>query len=84
LKKRLQLPAAVRRQLVSDMQSYFLEERDEEIGDLAASLLLDFMIARLGPVIYNRGIADCAAWLQDSVDDLYSLQLPADLEDSKF
>ena len=38
------------------LQAYFAEERDEEIGDLAAKLLYDFVAKELGPLFYNRGL----------------------------
>lgn len=31
---------------------------DEEIGDLQADLLLDYVLGEIGPTVYNRAIAD--------------------------
>lgn len=42
----------------------------EPIGDLPASLLLNFFIEEIGPLIYNRAIADAQARLQQRVLDL--------------
>ena len=42
----------------------------EPIGDLAAGLLLNFMLEEIGPVIYNRAISDAQTRLQIRLSDL--------------
>jgi uncharacterized protein (DUF2164 family) len=70
----IHLREAQKAELVTKLQAYFLRERDEELGQLAAMLLLDFITAELGPAYYNAGIADATAWLQERSDDLLALQ----------
>ena len=43
------------------IQGYFREERGEELGDLAAGMLLDLFVAELGPLLYNQGVRDARA-----------------------
>lgn len=66
--------------LVRRVQEYFLDERGEEIGDLAAEFLLDYMIQELGPVIYNQAIQDAVKLVGEKMvsleDDLHSLEKP--------
>jgi uncharacterized protein (DUF2164 family) len=38
------------------LQEYFAAERDEELGDLAVTLLLDFIAEEIGPFFYNQGL----------------------------
>lgn len=59
---------------IKELQTYFLTEREEEIGNLAAEFLLDFILAKIGPVVYNQAIDDARALLLKQVDELYSLQ----------
>ena len=47
-----------REQVLVKLKSYFLDERDEEIGDLATGFLLDFITKEIGPFFYNCGIKD--------------------------
>ncbi|MBP1993029.1 DUF2164 domain-containing protein [Paenibacillus eucommiae] len=54
----IKIPKEDKENLVKRLQNYFYEERSEEIGDLAAEFLLDFMIKEMGPVIYNQAIDD--------------------------
>ena len=56
--------------LVSSIQAYFLDERGEDIGDLQASLILDFILQEVGPSIYNQAIKDAQAHMQRVVADL--------------
>lgn len=40
---------------------------DEEIGNLAAGALLDFFLKEIGPLVYNKAVADAQARLQARV-----------------
>ncbi|RDI43186.1 DUF2164 domain-containing protein [Falsibacillus pallidus] len=44
--------------LLGKIQTYFYQDRGEEIGDLAAENLYHFFLNELGPSIYNQGIED--------------------------
>ncbi len=35
--------------IISEIKNYFLKERDEEMGDLAAGLVLDFIMEKTAP-----------------------------------
>lgn len=54
---------------------YFSRERDEDLGDLASQLVLDFFIEELSPYIYNQGIEDAHLYIRDKVEDLFALQI---------
>ncbi len=60
--------------MVLAIKDYFLKEREEKIGDLAAGLILDFIIAELAPEFYNQGVQDSCKFMQDKVEDLLSIQ----------
>lgn len=55
--------------------NYFSEERDEDLGELASQLLLDFFIEELAPYAYNKGIEDAYVYMKDKADDLFALQI---------
>ncbi len=63
-----------RKNAVRDIQIYFQNERDEEIGNLPAELLLDFFLDKIGPVIYNKAIEDAHQLLVQKAEELFSLQ----------
>ena len=47
-----------RQQAQRRLQEYFSSERGEELGDLAATLLYDFVAEEIGPFFYNKGLED--------------------------
>jgi len=66
----ISLPDETKRDILSAIKQYFLEERDEEVGDLQASFLLDFVLKEIGPSIYNQAIKDAQARLSEAVSEL--------------
>lgn len=64
------LPDPTRQALVDAIKHYFRTERDEEIGDLQAGFLLDFVLETVGPSVYNQALRDAQARLQTAVADL--------------
>ena len=63
-----------------ELRGYSDRERGEQFGELAATLLLDFLVKRLGPMFYNCGVADAQLALRNAADsldaDLEATQLP--------
>ena len=43
---------------------------DDEIGDLKAGLVMDFLLEEVGPCIYNRAIGDAQAYMQEKIVDI--------------
>lgn len=64
------LPEETTREVIASIKGYFLDERDEEIGDLQAAFILEFVLKEIGPSIYNQAIRDAQASLQRAVGDL--------------
>jgi len=60
--------------MVSEIKNYFSKEREEEIGDLAAGLILDFIVEKIAPDFYNQGIFDAHQYMKDAAEDLFALQ----------
>lgn len=60
--------------MIEEIKKYFLNERDEDLGDLASSLILDFFLEKLGPEIYNQGIQDAKRYMEERVMDMLELE----------
>jgi len=60
--------------MVSEIKNYFLKEREEEIGDLPAGMILDFILEKIAPEFYNQGVYDSHKYMGDAVEDLLSIQ----------
>jgi uncharacterized protein (DUF2164 family) len=59
-----------KKQAIASIQRYFREEWDQDVGDLKADLLLDYILREIGPSIYNGAIGDAQAYLRDRLADL--------------
>lgn len=66
----IELPKQVRAEAIASIRKYFEENLDEPLGELPAGLLLNFFVEEIGPVIYNRAIAEAQERLQQRVADL--------------
>ncbi len=57
--------------VLARLRDHLREERGEEVGDLAAVLLYDFIASDIAPFFYNEGIASAQQVLRragDAVD----------------
>jgi uncharacterized protein (DUF2164 family) len=57
-------------QLLASIKRYFAESLEQDIGDLKARLMLDYCLQEIGPVVYNKAIADAQAYFHDRTADL--------------
>jgi uncharacterized protein (DUF2164 family) len=67
---RIKLSKERRAGLIQAIRRYFQDHLDEDIGELKASLLLDFLVKELGTPVYNQAIRDAHAFVQDKLLDL--------------
>ena len=75
----IQLPEEARATALKSVQSFFLHERGEEIGSVAADAVLEFMVEEIGPTMYNEGVRDAQERLQARL-----LDLDAELHEEEF
>ena len=66
----VELPKEATEKMLASIRRYFAEQREEEIGELQAKLLLDFVMQEIAPSIYNAAITDAQTYLRDRVADL--------------
>ncbi len=57
-----------RRAMVRELQGWLLKERDEDVGELAAGFILDFVLDLAGPDLYNAALADAAKAFREHAD----------------
>lgn len=56
-----------RKDAIESIVRYFQENMEEKIGNVAADGLLRFFLEELGPVVYNKAVADVQDRLQARV-----------------
>ena len=61
-----------RKLALTSLRRYCVDELELEIpeGDLRVHALLDYVLAEIGPTIYNGAVADAQTYLRDRVADL--------------
>ncbi len=69
----IELSQERRETMISEIKNYFSQEREEVIGDLAAGFLLDFILEKLAPEIYNQGVYDSYKYLEEAAEDLLAI-----------
>jgi uncharacterized protein (DUF2164 family) len=67
---RIHLSDERRLRLVRSIQTWFDEEFDEPLSEFRTETLLDFFIRELGPPVYNQGVRDACAYLQEKLGDI--------------
>ena len=66
-----------KRNMMKDIESFWLDEFDEKTGLIKQQAIFDFFMEQCAPGIYNRALDDAKAWCKRSVEnmenDYYSL-----------
>ena len=76
----IELSKEARQEALASLQRYFQENLEQEIGNLAAGALLNFILEEVGPSIYNKGVADAQEHLQARVSELDSEVFEAEFQ----
>ena len=67
---KIELRQEKRKDAIASLQRYFEENLPEPLGEMPASLLLNYILEEIGPAIYNQAIRDAQTRLQQRVSDL--------------
>ena len=59
-----------KKQSIASIQRYFREELEQDIGDLKATMFVEFILKEIAPTVYNQAIADAQAYISDRASDL--------------
>lgn len=66
--------------IVGEIQDYFRDELDQQIGPIPSEMLMMFFVEKMGAYFYNRGIYDAQALVRERMDnltdDLFGLEQP--------
>ena len=73
-KDKIKLTKEKREDMISSIKTYFLKERNEELGDLGSGFILDFVIEKLAPEFYNQGVYDSYKFMGERMEDMLSIQ----------
>ena len=66
----IEISKEARQQAIASIERYFQQNMDERIGNIAAGALLGFFLEELGPIVYNRAVADVQERLAQRISEL--------------
>jgi uncharacterized protein (DUF2164 family) len=66
----IEISKDARKEAVASIERYFRENMEEQIGNVAAGALLGFFLEELGPIVYNKAVADVQERLQSRIAEL--------------
>lgn len=59
-----------RQRLVEQIQAFHRERFDEELSPFRAAEILEFVLAAVGPQVYNQAVQDARKYMQQKLEDL--------------
>jgi uncharacterized protein (DUF2164 family) len=63
----IEISKEARKELIASIERYFQENMEEKIGSITAGALLGYFLDELGPIVYNKAVADVQERLQARV-----------------
>ena len=66
----IEIPDEARKRAIASIERYFSENMEERIGNVAAGALLGFFLDEIGPLVYNRAVADVQERMQARILEL--------------
>lgn len=66
----IELERDARSAAIASIERWFRENMEEPIGNIAAGALLGFFVEEIGPLVYNKAVADVQERLQARVSEL--------------
>ena len=58
------------RRLVEQIQAFHRERFEEELSSFRAAEILEFVLAAVGPQVYNQAVQDARKYMQEKLEDL--------------
>ena len=68
--KRVEFSPEERAAATARLRAYFRDELDQDLGQLPAEMLLDFIGQEIGGFFYNRGVHDAQQLVQQKAEDI--------------
>ena len=57
-------------EIIPSLQKYFREELEQDLSEMRAKFLLDYIVKEIAPYAYNKGVKDSEAYFRSKVEDL--------------
>jgi uncharacterized protein (DUF2164 family) len=58
------------KEVIASLQHYFREELEQEMSEMRAKFLLDYILTEIAPLAYNQGVKDAEIYFRGKIEDL--------------
>lgn len=59
-----------KRQILDEIEAFYLDVRDEEIGMIEKQQIMDLFCEHLAPIIYNKALDDASRWFKGQMENV--------------
>lgn len=66
----IEISKEARQLAITSIERYFRENMEEPIGNIAAGALLGFFLEEVGPLVYNKAVAEVQERLQSRISEI--------------
>lgn len=66
----IEISKEARKEAIASIERYFQENMEERIGNIAAGALLGFVLEEIGPLVYNKAVAEVQERLQSRISEI--------------
>jgi uncharacterized protein (DUF2164 family) len=66
----IEISKEARKEAITSIERYFQENMEERIGNIAAGALLGFFLEEIGPLVYNKAVAEVQERLQSRISEI--------------
>jgi uncharacterized protein (DUF2164 family) len=66
----IEISKEARKEPITSIERYFQENMEERIGNIAAGALLGFFLEEIGPLVYNKAVAEVQERLQSRISEI--------------
>ncbi|MEI8164142.1 MAG: DUF2164 domain-containing protein [Betaproteobacteria bacterium] len=66
----IEISKEARKEVIVSIERYFRENMEEPIGNVTAGALLSFFLEELGPIVYNKAVADVQGNIQSRIAEI--------------
>ena len=66
----IEISKEARQDAIASIERYFRENMEEKIGNIAAGALLGYFLEEIGPLVYNKAVAEVQERLQIRISEL--------------
>ena len=56
--------------IIPSIRKFFREEFEQDLSEMRASFLLDYILKEIAPCAYNKGVRDAESYLRNKIEDL--------------